>query len=172
MIYQASLWEEQAWLKKLHHFPADNKRPFLYGRNDQITIFKEIAAHIMMRVKGHGTTFREPLSLYTLRQQLDADFTSEEEKRLLEDAREHAAHFVPSAAVRRQICTAARALGASPALPLDKRQLTLLDARFLAKNEHRDPDPKKIRWVLRACRLHPQGRVRRTKPPGRDGDDS
>jgi hypothetical protein len=41
---------------------------------------------------------------------------------------------------------------------LSKQQLEELDRRFLARGE-RKPDAELVRWVLRASRLHPQGRV-------------
>jgi hypothetical protein len=157
VIYQECLWQERTWLARLHHFPADQKRPYLHGRNDQVAIFKEIASHILERVKGRGTIFREPRSLYTLRQVLDKDITPEEKGLLLEDSKQHAYSFVPSAVLQQQICQAARTLGASEESPLSKEQLEKLDQQFLGR-EKRKADPKKIRWVLRANRLHPQGR--------------
>jgi len=66
---------------------------------------------------------------------------------------------VPDAKLRQQICEAARALGASREARLSKPQLAKLDAKFLAHKEKRAPDPKKVRWVLRAAGLHPQGRT-------------
>jgi hypothetical protein len=160
IIYQECSWQEQTWLAGLHHFPADPKRPYLPDRNDQVAIFKEIASHILERVKGLGTTFREPRSLYTLRLLLDKDFTPEEKRLLREDSKQRADSFVFLADLQRQICEAAKALGAGEESPLSKEQLKRLDSKFLG-GEKRKVDPKKIRWVLRAHRLHPQGRARR-----------
>lgn len=162
VIYQDCLWQERTWLAGLHHFPADQKRPYLHGRSDQVAVFKEIASHILERVKGRGTTFREPRSLYTLRQVLDRDMIPEEKGLLLADSKRHASSFVPSVELQRQICEAARALGASEETPLSKEQLETLDRQFLG-GEKRKADPKKIRWVLRAHGLHPQGRARSSR---------
>jgi len=157
IIYQDCRWE-RTWLAGLHHFPADQKRPYLHGRNDQVSIFKEIANHILERVKGRGTTFREPRSLYTLRQVLDRDMTPQEERLLLAISKQTANRFVPSMEVQRRICEDAKALGASKDSHLSKEQLERLDRKHLG-GENRKADPKKIRWVLRAHGLHPQGRA-------------
>jgi hypothetical protein len=117
VIYQDCLWQERTWLAGLHHFPADQKRPYLHGRSDQVAVFKEIAVHILERVKGRGTTIREPRLLYTLRQALDRDMTTDERGLLITDSKQHADHFVLSAELQQQICEAARALGASEETP-------------------------------------------------------
>jgi hypothetical protein len=44
--------------------------------------------------------------------------------------------------------------------PLSTEQFEDLDQEFLLPSERRNKDAKKIRWVLRANRLHPQGLIK------------
>jgi TIR domain len=152
------------WIKALDPLPDDSGPTYLHGRHDQIAVFKAVADTILERVKGAGATFREPRSLYTLRLLRDDAFSREEMQRLLMDSRKRADHFVVSRELQQQICDEARVLGASPQSPLSKTQLEQLDVKFLARREVRRKDAKKIRWVLRAHQLHPQGRVRGSRP--------
>jgi hypothetical protein len=97
--------------------------------------------------------------LYRLRRLPDSSFTSEEIELLVKDSEERAQRFVPDAELRREICQAAEVLlKQNKGESLSKKQLEKLDGRFLARGK-RKPDAEIVRWVLRAARLHPQGRV-------------
>ncbi len=158
VMYQPCHWESHKWLAQLDRLPKDDpKRPYLHGRNDQTEVFNAVLKAILTRVKGRETTVREPRSLSTLRRRTDTAFTEEEVVRLVEDSERNANGLVPSIELQGQICQEARSRGASPQSPLSKEDLKKLDEKFLA-NGRRKSDPKKIRWVLRAHRLHPQGR--------------
>jgi hypothetical protein len=88
---------------------------------------------------------------------------------LVEIAIGRAQSLVPDSRLRNKICQEAKVLlRQNEGESLSKEQLEQLDEKFLRKAENRNtPDPKKVRWVLRAAHLHPQGRriviARRTR---------
>ncbi len=145
------------WLSKLHRLPASHP-PYLAGRTDKVIVFKAIADHIQLRVRKHAPTYREARSLSTLRRLPDDEFSDAERALLLNDAQSQAAKFVPSLTKRKQIDRAATKMGASRTTPLSKEQLGNLDRIFLVPGTRRRPDPMRVRWVLRAKDLHPQGK--------------
>jgi hypothetical protein len=129
------------------------------------TSLERFAGPILKRARERGIAVPDAVSsLDALRDLPDDVFTATERKTLLENALKRARRSVPSAAVREQIRGAAQALGASPRSPLGKKLLATLDEKFLARAANRRPDPKHIRWVLRACGLHPQGRAVKYPP--------
>lgn len=148
------------WISQLHQVPTGVE--FIYGSKRQLVLYKEVADYVKKSLLGRRTPYSVPEALYSLRQLPNETFTTAEQERLRADASKRAERSVPSADLRRRICEAARGLGASLELPLGKRDLARLDEQFLAKTERRNPDPKKIRWVLRACGMHPQGRAKRS----------
>jgi len=96
----------------------------------------------------------------SLRRSPDSELSKEEMQLLVENAVIRAEELVRDVDLRNRICRAAKVLlRKNKGQSLSKEQLEQLDKRFLQKREERkEPDPKKIRWVLRAARLHPQGR--------------
>jgi hypothetical protein len=146
------------WLPEIDRLPASHP-PYLAGRTNKVILFKEIADKILERVSNHAPTYRETRSTSTLRQLPDDAFSAKERAIMLEHAQSRADHYVPSPTKRAEICREARKMGASQKRPLSKEQLARLDRTFLVAGTRRRPDPMKVRWVLRACGLHPQGRV-------------
>ncbi len=162
VMYTDCRWQRHQWLVDSQRLPADPKRPYLVNWGRRTIVYKEVADHIVGRVKGSGTSRREPRTLYTLRRLSDDDFTDEEVQLLIEDSCRRAKSFVPSAARRRQICHEARKRGASPQSKLEIKELKELDTQFLAQGR-RKPDAEYVRWVLRCHRLHPQGTAPRSR---------
>lgn len=98
-------------------------------------------------------------TLYALRRLPDSRFSQEEREILIKDSQVRAQRFVPNPELRKKICKAAEVLlKKNRGKSLPKKQLEALDKRFLARGQ-RQPDAETVRWVLRAARLHPQGRV-------------
>lgn len=156
IMLEDSTWDQHDWLRRVHHVPGTGYIIPDYN-NRRARVFKEIVDHIRTRVTGLKTPYREPRTLYTLRRLPDSDFRPVESSRLVEDSKVRAARFVSDAQLRSLICRTARQMRArSGGKPLGKRQLEELDRRFLARG--RKPDAMRVRWVLRACGQHPQGR--------------
>jgi hypothetical protein len=163
-------WKQLSWLNKYPRLPKDGV-PILPDRSQDLAgTFKEIIDDMRRGIKEQlrqEERQRESPSLetkypalYTLRRVTDLEMTDEERELLIEDAERRAQMFVRDAHLRQEICQAAKILlKKNKGQSLSKEQLEQLDERFLRKRERRKkPDPKKIRWVLRAARLHPQGR--------------
>ena len=99
--------------------------------------------------------------LYALRRLPDSRFSPEERETLVKDSESRAKKFVPDPELRKKILKAAEALlKKNRGRSLSKKQLETIDGQFLARDS-RKPDAEIVRWVLRAARLHPQGRVLR-----------
>lgn len=105
------------------------------------------------------TLSQQAPELYTLRRLPDSRFSPKEREILVKDSQSRARKFVPDSKLRRRIATAAEVLlEKNKGKSLSKKQLEALDKRFLSHGQ-RQPDAEPVRWVLRAARLHPQGRV-------------
>ena len=160
VLYQECLWESYTWLRKINHVP---KGGAIYGRRNQPKLFLEIAQYIK-KVLGRSPVFRDTRAMHTLRNLSPESLTAEQPKLLHEDSVRRAKKLVPNEKLRRQICREAKSrLAKSGKNWLDRDQLRQLDALFLVRGT-RKPDPMKVRWVLRACGLHPETRV--GLPPG------
>lgn len=160
VMLEACTWNQHDWLKKIHHLPEQGYiRPD--HNHDRARTFREIADHIRYRIQGCVTPYREPRAIYTLRRLSDSTFLPEEKKILIQDAKRRAKKFVPDMELQRKICNEAKVLRRKNRdQPLSKAQLEDLDERFLACGS-RKKDAKKVRWVLRANNLHPQGRAKK-----------
>lgn len=178
VILRKCTWEKASF-GKLQALPA-NARPVTLWPNRDVA-FTEVATGIGLvieelrqkpaesarkrrkaqGVRKHGAEFKsDSHSSDALRRSADSGLSHEEMEKLVEEAVRRAQRVVPDNHLRSKICQEAKVLlKQNDGESLSKEQLEQLDERFLRKREKRKtPDPKKIRWVLRAARLHPQGR--------------
>jgi len=156
VMYQPCLWESHEWLQLVERRP---KNGYIYRRGIQLEVFYEVAT-FLNRCLGHSRVLRTPEALYTTRTVADSALLADQRAILLKDAIARADKLVPDKKLQREICNAAKPLLAkNQGRPLSKAQLEELDRRFLARGK-RKPDAENVRWVLRAHRLHPQGRFR------------
>jgi hypothetical protein len=169
ILLEASTWEKYSWLRKWQHLPDKPIRP--YYNHNRAGIYLEIVEHIENRIdaylKGRPQrkgvkVYREPRMLSAIRR-LPTKELQRRKKQLNElvlHAKEQADRLVPDLSVQDEICKAGkRLLKTSGVRSLSKEQLEHLDREVLMERDGRErPDAKKVRWVLRAHRLHPQGR--------------
>jgi hypothetical protein len=156
VMLSASLWEDTAWLKPLHHFPTNG---YLQTSRVKNEIYLEITKYIRKWYHNRATTFREPKMVYRLRRLPEAALSKEQVKVLVHDSCERARKLVPDSKLRNRIATAAKAsMKKNDVKALNKPQLEALDKQFLSRHS-RKPDAEIVRWVLRCKKLHPQGRV-------------
>jgi hypothetical protein len=168
ILLEPCQWKNHKWLRTYHHIPEQPIEP--YYKHKRLVIYLEIIDHIRNRIrarregKNHLKSvkpYREPRMLSALRRVANKDLPKEQLPSLVKQAEERARQFVKDPSLRKRICDAAkRKLDENGVESLNKRQLKDLDREFLmALDKRQQPDPKKIRWVLRACGLHPQGRL-------------
>lgn len=172
VLLEKSTWEKHSWIKDNGPLPEDGYIIPNYN-TDRAKIFKAIWDQIRARIRDRrhaivsaapAATSHKPRALYTLRRLPDSSFTPEEMESLVADSKMRAEKFVPAQKLRKQICRAAQTLiKKNKGQPLSTEQLEDLDEEFLLPSERRNKDAKKIRWVLRANRLHPQGVVKQGK---------
>jgi hypothetical protein len=155
ILLTPSRWaEEQKWLTKLHHFP---KQGYLHGaKGKKWQIGLEISDYISRYFKQRVFPVSDPKVVYKLRRLAEAELKPEQLRILTSDACKRAAQAVPNSPLRARICKEARRQGARKGVCLSKDQLAAIDLKFLARG--RQPDPEKVRWVLRCAGLHPQGK--------------
>jgi hypothetical protein len=155
-----------AWMSDthIHHVPMRVKS--IRGAKNQDALYEEVGRYVETCILGQpappitSASPVPPATLYSMRRKQTERLTVAEKAQLQNDARERARHFIRSPELRRQICDKARAWGASLKTPLGKEKLARLDELFLMHQEgRRFPDPKKVRFVLRAAGLHPQTRA-------------
>lgn len=168
VMLEACSWGKNEWLSKYDPLPEEGKYIIPDHNRDRARTFKAIVDNIRVRIRNRqqavvstapAEAFHEPRALYTLRRLPDSSFSAEEMESLVDDSVRRAEKFVEDPEKRRKICEAAKnEKEKNKGQPLSKRQLEELDKRFLARGK-RNPDAEKVRWVLRAARLHPQGRV-------------
>jgi hypothetical protein len=172
VLLEKSTWEKHGWIKENKPLPEDGYVIPNYN-NDRAKISKAVWDEIRARIRDRrqaivsaapAAASHKPRALYTLRRLADASFTPEEVESLVADSRTRAEKFVPAQKLRERICRAAQKLiKKNKGQPLNVEQLEDLDEQFLLPMERRNKDAKKIRWVLRANRLHPQGVVNQGK---------
>jgi predicted MPP superfamily phosphohydrolase len=169
ILLDESSWKKYKWLETNDPLPGDGYIIPDHNSNRSET-FKNINESIRMRLRDrrHAVTstapveaVHKPRALYTLRRLPDSSFTEEEMNNLVEDSRRRAQGFVPASKLREKICrTAQKWIKQNDGQPLGKDKLEELDDMFLLPLENRtNKDAKKIRWVLRANHLHPQGKI-------------
>jgi hypothetical protein len=168
ILLEPCQWENYKWLREYHHIPEQPIVP--YYKHKRLVIYLEIVDHIRNRIRARRKgkkilksvePYSEPRMLSALRRVSKKDLPEEQQLSLIEQAKRRASKFVKDPSLRKRICDAAkRKLEENRVESLSKRQLADLDSEFLMALDGRSqPDPKKIRWVLRACGLHPQGRA-------------
>lgn len=168
ILLEPCQWQNYKWLREYHHIPEQPIEPFY--KHKRLVIYLEIVDHIRNRIRARRKgkkvlksvePYSEPRMLSALRRVSERDLPEEQQLGLVEQAKRRASQFVKDPSLRKRICDAAkRKLVENGVESLNKRQLADLDSEFLMALDGRSqPDPKKIRWVLRACGLHPQGRV-------------
>jgi Calcineurin-like phosphoesterase len=167
VLLDESSWKKHKWISKNQPLPEDGYIIHDHKRGRNRT-FKAIIDDIRIRIRNRrqavvstapAEAFYEPRALYTLRRLPDSSFTTGETEKLVADSIERAEKSVRDPKKRKVICEGARQeIKKNEGQPLSKRQLEELDKRFLARGK-RNPDAEIVRWVLRAARLHPQGRV-------------
>jgi hypothetical protein len=166
IILRACLWQREKF-GKLQALPKDGKPVTSWANRDEAfyDITKGIEATVVEMTAKPPTPVFEPTkvvserTIYTKRRLPDSKFSLKDREILVEDSKRHAQKFVPDSGLQKKICEAARVLlKKNRGKSLSKRQLEQLDERFLAGGL-RKPDAEIARWVLRAARLHPQGRV-------------
>ncbi|MEK6324375.1 MAG: toll/interleukin-1 receptor domain-containing protein [Acidobacteriota bacterium] len=161
-------WQNYKWLRDYHHIPEQPIQP--YYNHKRLVIYLEIIDHIRNRIRARREgkkqlksvkPYGEPRMLSALRRVSKKDLPKEQLPGLVKQAEERARQFVKDPGLRKRICAAAkRKLEENGVESLKIRQLKDLDREFLMALDSRErPDPKKIRWVLRACGLHPQGKL-------------
>ena len=156
VLLTASLWENHAWLRKLHHFPTDGS--FLHGSgNRKYAINLQISTYISNHFGNKVSALSDPKMIYRLRHLPETGLSRKWVRSLANDSCERARAAVPEAKLRERICAEAkRRLKMKPNEHLSKEELAEIDRKFLAGT--RKPDPKNVRWVLRCAGLHPQGK--------------
>jgi TIR domain len=168
ILLEPCAWQNHKWLKNYHHIPEQPIVP--YYNHKRLVVYLEIVNHIRNRIRarrlgkkhsGGITPYRESRMLSALRRVAEKDLPKEQLAGLVGQAEERARQFVKDAGLRKKICDAARRkLKGTGAQSLNIRQLKDLDREFLMVPDNRSqPDPKKVRWVLRAYGLHPQGKL-------------
>lgn len=166
MILCACIWEDSPF-GKLQALPKDGRPVTSWANRDEAfyDVAKGIEATVVEITAKPLTPIFEPTklvpesTLYMLRRLPDSRFSLKEREILVEDSKRRAQKFVPDSGLQRKICKAAKVfLKHNKGKSLSKRQLEQLDQHFLARGS-RKPDAEIARWVLRAARLHPQGRV-------------
>jgi TIR domain len=169
-------WREHRWLLATQGLPTDDKyvRPHYSNRMEVICydIRQHLLSHIReilstttatskKRAKGpaHVGKRRQERWLYVLRRKQYDDLTASEYDRLLKDSKERARAVEPRAGLREDICKAAVTLiKRNGGRALRKPELEALDKRFLLEDRSRKADAYRLRWILRACELHPQAK--------------
>jgi hypothetical protein len=166
IILRACTWKSSPF-GKLQPLPENGKPVTSWKNRDEA--FYDVAKGIQEAVEEITAKTPKPVfsatgsvpgnRLYTLRRLPDSRFSPEEREILVKDSESRAQKFVPDLKLRKKISKAAEVLlKQNKGKSLSKKQLEALDKRFLAHGS-RKPDAEIVRWVLRATRLHPQGRV-------------
>lgn len=156
VLLTPSFWEEEKWLKELHHFPT---KGYVFDEGvNRLALAMEIARFIIRHFEQRVLPFRDPKLLYKMRRLARTSLTEEQTGILRRDACERASEAVPNPELRAKICREAKRLIKQKGVDhLSKKDLAALDKKVLTNG--RKPDPENVRWVLRCAGLHPQGRA-------------